>query len=519
MDADALLREAALPAAHGSVLPPARAILDAIGQTRRASDRLLLYAGLRGIVGRAAPLLAEAERKSLIGLVEARSETPPLDRERAALLTLLHSVPRLPGDLPGSVLVLAVSAAPFLGEPFGVARPLLIQATYHGGESRFENAADDAAVFQGFQQGIRAALGLALVYGPRALSFAQLIHGCSFAGRMLGLPEKLPIQGASLGLAAAVAALSELIGVVVDPRLAFTGQVDLKGRLWPVKGIDLKLRAAHDRGARCVYLPTSNEQDIPAELRDKVPVRPIETLAEAIGEVLGVDRFREGLEQLHARVRPPRRVREEPWIVPAACAADRRRVLLTFVGKADPTGRYLGRDRAPVRPATGARQDEARQEREGPTLVTVRMVRPDVVYLLHTTQPEENNFGEQALATREFLLTENPDLDVRLVPLATVSDPSDYEQVVPAMDAAVAAIHAEQAGNDARWFVNISSGTPAIESTWHLLREWQRLDATLLQAREARWLRMPGETRIREVVLPHPPGMGLPGATLEDGGR
>ena len=292
-----------------------------------------------------------------------------------------------------------------------------------------------------------------------------------------------------------------MIGVAVDQGTAFTGRVDGKGGVASVASIDVKLRAACEKGVSRAYVPDADADQVPVEVRATLDVRLAKTLEQAVREVMGEEIVRDGLARLHATVRPPVTARRQEWLSRGADDGVRR-VLLTFVGKADPNGRYLGRDRTPLQSG----DDHDNEEKEGPTLTVARMLGPQAVYLLHTTGTghDPNDFAENARATKRFLESEDAGLTVECVSLPGITDPSNYEEVVPALTEAIRKIQAKEAGATVRWFVNVSSGTPAMESTWHLLREWGRLDATLLQARERRFAKEPGAPRVREVVLPVP---------------
>jgi hypothetical protein len=91
---------------------------------------------------------------------------------------------------------------------------------------------------------------------------------------------------------------------------------------------------------------------------------------------------------------------------------------------------------------------------------------------------------------------------VVLAPLAGVADPTEYTRLLPAMRTAVQAGLA-RAGN-ANVYANLSSGSPQMETSWHLLRVAEQLPLRLLQVREERFTPA-GESRVREVELPDPP--------------
>ena len=107
-DAFELLEAARRPVALGCVRPPVVAIVERLSATRSRGDKRLLYAGLRGLLARSAPMLSQSESDQLAALIGCLEERSPFDRERDAAVACLRS--RTP----------AVAAAP------GVARALLV---------------------------------------------------------------------------------------------------------------------------------------------------------------------------------------------------------------------------------------------------------------------------------------------------------------------------------------------------------------------------------------------------------
>ena len=62
---------------------------------------------------------------------------------------------------------------------------------------------------------------------------------------------------------------SLLTGRVVDPKVAMTGEITLRGKILPVGGIKEKVLAAHGAGIKTMILPRHNERDleeVPADL-------------------------------------------------------------------------------------------------------------------------------------------------------------------------------------------------------------------------------------------------------------
>ena len=70
-----------------------------------------------------------------------------------------------------------------------------------------------------------------------------------------------PVRGRSLGLAAAVAAFAAITSRPIPEGHAFTGAVELDGRISAVSSIPGKLRAAAARGVRQVVLPADNDRE------------------------------------------------------------------------------------------------------------------------------------------------------------------------------------------------------------------------------------------------------------------
>jgi len=95
----------------------------------------------------------------------------------------------------------------------------------------------------------------------------------------------IPKDGPSAGTAMFTTLASLVLGRKVDPKLAMTGEVTLRGAVMPVGGIKEKLIAAHRAGIRSILLPRLNEKDLkelPPEVRGELEV----TLVDHIGDVL-----------------------------------------------------------------------------------------------------------------------------------------------------------------------------------------------------------------------------------------
>jgi ATP-dependent Lon protease len=105
----------------------------------------------------------------------------------------------------------------------------------------------------------------------------------------------VPREGASAGLAFLLGMVSAITGRPVRPGLAVTGEVSLHGDIGPVGGLVPKLEAAARHGRRVVLIPKANaaESDaLPATLAARLVVRPVGTVAEALGDAFGLTALR-----------------------------------------------------------------------------------------------------------------------------------------------------------------------------------------------------------------------------------
>lgn len=101
----------------------------------------------------------------------------------------------------------------------------------------------------------------------------------------------LPKDGPSAGTAMFAAITSLIMGRNIDPKLAMTGEITLRGRILPVGGIKEKVLAAHRAGIQKILLPKENEKDlkdIPDDVKKELEFKPIDTVEDLIKETLGL---------------------------------------------------------------------------------------------------------------------------------------------------------------------------------------------------------------------------------------
>ncbi len=502
-----LLNEARQPLAVGNFILPVRACLQALQDAppEPRGRKRILYAGLRDILGRTVPTLSRSERAWLTTVLSSFEDAPPFEPEREHLLGLVKSLPlaeELP--IPGLVNGLFVSNGTFRGNRFGLVQPLEVSVEPGRGSVRFEQQADQEALLRGFEQGVWAGqqylLTLGLSAGPEGVVLTQ---GHTVRGVLPRLPLGFPVSGSSIGLAAAVAVISRFLEIPVRADIAFTGGIHPGGQLEGVGGIELKLEAAADKGIRRVFLPRVNAGDVHGEMDRRIQASRAASLEEVVNELFGTEVVRAGLERLRGTM--PRlmgRARVD-WLDAADFGDGVARVVIACVGRADPVGQPLDAQRVAI---PGARED-------GPILAICRTIRPHVIYLLYTEVGPDNRFKAKAEDVHDHLAALDPGCRMVLLDdLAAVDDPTDFDELQPAFESAVAKIWRDgPAGQSVptsgsvdrrqiRLFVNVASGTPQMQAMWLLLKQAGRLDARLLQVRESRHV-PPGQTRIREIVL------------------
>lgn len=99
----------------------------------------------------------------------------------------------------------------------------------------------------------------------------------------------VPKDGPSAGITITTALSSLVTGRRVDPNIAMTGEVALRGAVTPIGGLPEKLLAAQRAGVTKVFIPEDNVsdlKDVAQEVKDKidiVPVTRVEEVLEAVG--------------------------------------------------------------------------------------------------------------------------------------------------------------------------------------------------------------------------------------------
>ena len=101
----------------------------------------------------------------------------------------------------------------------------------------------------------------------------------------VNFPGGVPLDGPSAGVAIAAAVYSAITGEAVEPAVAMTGELSIRGEVKPVGGIVPKVEAARLAGCQRVFIPRDNWQELFRE-QSALEVVPIATLQDLLGHVL-----------------------------------------------------------------------------------------------------------------------------------------------------------------------------------------------------------------------------------------
>ena len=115
----------------------------------------------------------------------------------------------------------------------------------------------------------------------------------------------IPKDGPSAGVTMITALTSLLTGIPVDPTVAMTGEITLRGAVLPVGGIKEKVLAAHRAGITTVILPDRCRKDlveVPDEIQAELTFRFVSRMEEVLAITLGDERLAEARARLNAAV-------------------------------------------------------------------------------------------------------------------------------------------------------------------------------------------------------------------------
>ena len=119
-----------------------------------------------------------------------------------------------------------------------------------------------------------------------------------------------PKDGPSAGVALFTTLASLILGKPVNPKIAMTGEITLRGMVLPVGGIKEKVLAAHRAGVKKILIPNENEKDlkdIPEEVMNELSFIKIETVEEVLKETLNLDL--PGPSILFSQIKPDQKIK------------------------------------------------------------------------------------------------------------------------------------------------------------------------------------------------------------------
>ena len=98
-----------------------------------------------------------------------------------------------------------------------------------------------------------------------------------------------PKDGPSAGVGMSTALVSALTGIPAKANVAMTGEITLRGEIWPVGGLKEKLLAALRGGIRTVLIPIENERElkeIPNNIKQGLDIKPVRWIDEVFALAL-----------------------------------------------------------------------------------------------------------------------------------------------------------------------------------------------------------------------------------------
>jgi len=111
----------------------------------------------------------------------------------------------------------------------------------------------------------------------------------------------IPKDGPSAGVTMITAITSLMTGLKVDPTLAMTGEITLRGAVLPVGGVKEKVLAAHRAGIRTVLLPERCKKDlveVPDEIQQDMEFKFMSRMEDVLNEALGKENLAEARKKL-----------------------------------------------------------------------------------------------------------------------------------------------------------------------------------------------------------------------------
>jgi ATP-dependent Lon protease len=137
----------------------------------------------------------------------------------------------------------------------------------------------------------------------------------------------IPKDGPSAGVTLFTALVSLLTKRRIDPELAMTGEISLRGLVLPVGGIKEKVIAAHRAGIRRILLPKANakdELDIPASTRRDLELIYVEKVDEVLEQAFAVPSPRPAARRAAKKARSKKSAKKRAAKKPAIAKVRRK---------------------------------------------------------------------------------------------------------------------------------------------------------------------------------------------------
>lgn len=99
----------------------------------------------------------------------------------------------------------------------------------------------------------------------------------------------VPKDGPSAGITMFTAIASLILGIKVNPEIAMTGEISLRGQVLPIGGLPEKLMAAERAGIKKVLIPLSNKEDltdVPESTKKSLEIVLVDTVTDVAKEAL-----------------------------------------------------------------------------------------------------------------------------------------------------------------------------------------------------------------------------------------
>jgi DNA repair protein RadA/Sms len=126
----------------------------------------------------------------------------------------------------------------------------------------------------------RLALLLAVLEKRMSYPFHRCDVFVSIAGGM-----RITEPGIDLGILLALA--SSIRNRIIDPQATVVGEVGLGGEIRSVTRIESRLKEAIHMGFKRCLIPKRNVKGISDEIREKIAIKGVELVEEAVGELIG----------------------------------------------------------------------------------------------------------------------------------------------------------------------------------------------------------------------------------------